>query len=154
MHRAAIVLSILGCLVALSRLARAEEIGHVDTKWNALSPDDSIVIEAFDDPVVQGVVCHLSRARKGGWKGAVGLAEDPTEASIACRQIGPIQFLGEVKKGEEVFSQRASAVFKRIHVVRFLDRKRNVLVYLTYSDRIIEGSPKNSLSTVPIMPWR
>lgn len=147
----------LVCLAAFAGFpgpGRAEEIGHVDTKWNALSPDDSIVVEAFDDPVVEGVACHLSRARKGGWKGAVGLAEDPTEASIACRQVGPIRFRREVKEGEEVFSQRASAVFKRIHVVRFFDRKRNVLVYLTYSDKIIEGSPKNAISSVPIMPWR
>jgi len=144
----------VGCLAGLIGPALAEEIGSVDTKWNALSPDDSIVVEAFDDPDVQGVVCHLSRAKKGGWKGAVGMAEDPSEASIACRQIGPIAYRRKITDGDEVFSRKASAVFKRIHVVRFLDRKRNVLVYLTYSDRVIEGSPKNAISTVPIMPWR
>ena len=137
----------------ISNTAFAEIVGHVDTKWNALSPDDSIVVEAFDDPDIEGVACHMSRAKKGGWKRAVGLGEDPSEASIACRQIGPIKLEGELQDGEEVFSARASAVFKKIHVVRFLDKKRNTLVYLVYSDRVIEGSPKNSISTVPIMPW-
>lgn len=134
--------------------AAAERIGHVDTKFNLLSPDDSIVVEAFDDPDVPGVVCHLSRAQKGGWKGAVGLAEDTSDASIACRQIGPIQIQGELRDGDQVFSQRASPLFKRIRVVRFFDRKRNTLVYLAYSEKLVEGSPKNSISTVPIMPWR
>lgn len=133
--------------------AQAERIGSVDTKFNLLSPDDSIVIEAFDDPDVEGVACHLSRAQKGGWKGAVGLAEDTSDASIACRQIGPIAIKGKLKDGAQVFSQRASALFKRIRVVRFHDQKRNTLVYLVYSEKLIEGSPKNSISTVPIMPW-
>jgi len=140
-------------LACFSRASFAEIVGHVDTKWNALSPDDSIVVEAFDDPDVVGVACHISRAKKGGWKRTVGLGEDPSEASIACRQIGPIKIEGTLEDGEEVFSARASAVFKKIHVVRFLDKKRNTLVYLVYSDKLIDGSPKNSLSTVPMMPW-
>jgi len=146
---------IIGLAVSLmSTVVLAEVIGHVDTKFNMLSPDDSIVIEAFDDPKVEGVTCHLSRAQKGGWKGAVGLAEDTSDASIACRQIGPVKIKGELKDGEEVFSKRASFLFKRIHVVRFFDRKRNTLVYLVYSDKIIEGSPKNSITTVPIIEWK
>ena len=131
----------------------AEVIGHVDTKFNLLSPDDSIVVEAFDDPKIDGVACHISRAQKGGWSGAVGLAEDTSDASIACRQIGPVKFKSGIEDGEEVFTKRASLLFKKIHVVRFHDKKRNTLVYLVYSDKIIEGSPKNSISTVPIMPW-
>ena len=137
----------------LPKSASAEVIGHVDTKFNLLSPDDSIVVEAFDDPDIEGVACHLSRAQKGGWKGAIGLAEDTSDASIACRQIGPVEIKRKIKDGDEVFSKRASALFKRIHVVRFYDQKRNTLIYLEYSDKIIEGSPKNSISTVPIMPW-
>ena len=133
--------------------ASAEVIGHVDTKFNLLSPDDSIVVEAFDDPKIEGVACHISRAQKGGWTGAVGLAEDTSDASIACRQIGPVKFKSEIEEGEEVFTKRASILFKKIHVVRFYDKKRNTLVYLVYSDKLIEGSPKNSISTVPIMPW-
>lgn len=134
--------------------AAAEEIGSVDTVFKLVGPNHRIVVEAFDDPVVEGVTCHLSRAKKGGLSGAVGLAEDPSDASIACRQVGPIRFLDEIEDGDEVFSRRSSVLFKRVHVVRFLDSKRNVLIYLTYSDKLIEGSPKNAISTVPIMPWR
>src|SRR5690606_36456695 len=112
-----------------------------------------IVVEAFDDPKVEGVTCYLSRAKTGGVKGGFGLAEDRAEASIACRQVGPIRFTAELKEGEEVFKERTSLVFKSMQVVRFHDRKRNTLVYLVYSDRIIEGSPQNSLTAVPIRPW-
>ena len=132
----------------------AEEIGSVDTVFKLIGPDHKIVIEAFDDPVVVGVACHLSRAKQGGITGALGLAEDTSDASIACRQIGPIHFKREFKNGEEVFSKRTSLVFKSMQVVRFLDKKRNVLIYLVYSDKLVEGSPKNSISTVPIMPWK
>ncbi|MBF0565578.1 MAG: CreA family protein [Nitrospirae bacterium] len=131
----------------------AEEIGSVSTKFNLLTPNHKIVIEAFDDPKVEGVACHLSRAKKGGLKGAVGVAEDTSDASIACRQIGPIVIKGKIKDGEDVFEKRTSLLFKKLQVVRFFDKKRNTLIYLAYSDKIIEGSPKNAISTVPIMPW-
>ena len=133
--------------------AVAEEIGSVDTAFKIIGPNHKIVIEAFDDPKVEGVACHVSRAKTGGVSGALGLAEDTSDASIACRQIGPVRFLSELEDGEEVFSERRSLLFKRLHVVRFHDKKRNTLVYLVYSDKLIEGSPKNSISTVPIMPW-
>ncbi|MBF0336313.1 MAG: CreA family protein [Nitrospirae bacterium] len=132
----------------------AEEIGSVDTKFNLLTPNHKIVIEAFDDPKVEGVTCHLSRAQTGGMKGAVGLAENPSDASIACRQIGTVKIKGTLKDGEDVFEKRTSALFKKLQVVRFYDKKRNTLVYLVYSDKIVEGSPKNAISTVPIMPWK
>lgn len=136
-------------------IAEGEIIGTVDTNFRLLSRDDDIVIEAFDDPKIKGVVCHLSRARKGGVKGMVGLAEDTSDASIACRQIGPIKLdKTKLKDGENVFTKNTSLVFKTMQVVRFLDRKRNVLIYLVYSDRLVEGSPKNAISTVPIMPWK
>lgn len=127
--------------------------GEVSTRFRWMGPNDKIVIDGFDDPKVQGVACHISRAQTGGVKGAMGVAEDVSDAAIACRQVGPIRFLGELKDGEEVFDERRSLLFKELHVVRFFDRERNVLVYVSYSDRVIEGSPKNSISTVPIMPW-
>lgn len=129
----------------------AEEIGSVSTVFKLLGPNDKIVIEAFDDPKVDGVTCHLSRAKKGGVTGAVGLATDTSDAAIACRQVGPITIKEELKDGELVFNKRTSVLFKTMQVVRFLDKTRNVLVYLVYSDKLIDGSPKNSISTVPII---
>ena len=139
-------------LLLLRALVRAEEIGEVSTVFKWVGPNDKIVVEAFDDPKVEGVTCYLSRAKTGGVKGGLGLAEDRAEASIACRQVGPIRFTEELKDGEEVFKQRTSLVFKSMQVVRFFDKKRNALVYLVYSDRVIEGSPQNAVTAIPIMP--
>lgn len=130
--------------------ARAEEIGSVSTVFKMLGPNDKIVVEAFDDPAVAGVTCYLSRAKKGGISGGLGVAEDTSDASIACRQVGPIAIKGALKDGDVVFRKDTSLLFKTMQVVRFHDRKRNVLVYLVYSDRIVEGSPKNSVSVVPV----
>ncbi len=127
--------------------------GSISTNFRWLGPNDKIVVDGFDDPKIQGVACHISRAQTGGVKGAMGVAEDTSDASIACRQIGPIRFLDEIKDGERVFDEHRSIVFKTLQVVRFFDPERNVLVYVSYSDRVIEGSPKNSVSTVPLMPW-
>jgi CreA protein len=127
--------------------------GEVSTRFRLIGPNDRIVVDGFDDPKVEGVACHISRAVTGGVKGELGFAEDTSDASIACRQVGPIRITGELKDGESVFDERRSLVFKRLHVVRFFDRERNVLVYVSYSDRVIEGSPKNSISTVPVMGW-
>ncbi|WP_024873215.1 CreA family protein [Tolumonas lignilytica] len=131
-------------------IAKAEIIGSVSTTFKLLGANDKIIIEAFDDPKVSGVACHLSRAKTGGVKGSLGVAEDTSDASIACRQIGPIQVHDIKPDGEEVFTQKTSLLFKKIHVVRFLDKTRNVLVYLVYSDKLVDGSPKNSISTVPL----
>lgn len=144
---------LLAAMAAMPLLVAAEEIGSVSTVFKWLGPNDKIVIEAFDDPKVEGVTCYLSRAKTGGVKGGLGLAEDRAEASIACRQVGPVRFTAELKDGEEVFKERTSLVFKTMQVVRFFDRKRNTLVYLVYSDRIIEGSPQNAVTAIPIMPW-
>lgn len=127
--------------------------GSVNTHFRWLGPNDKIVIDGFDDPKVQGVACHIARAETGGVKGELGVAEDTSDVSIACRQIAPIKIVGELKDGERVFDEHRSLVFKKLQVVRFFDRERNVLVYVAYSDRVIEGSPKNSISTVPIMRW-
>lgn len=130
--------------------AFAEKVGEVDTAFKLLGPNHKIVIEAYDDPGVQGVSCHVSRAKTGGFKGAIGLAEDLAEASIACRQVGPISFAQPIPKQEEIFDERLSILFKKLRVVRVVDTKRNTLIYLTYSDRLVEGSPKNSITSVPV----
>lgn len=139
-------------LVALACTVRAEPIGEVDTVFKFIGPDHKIVVDAYDDPGVAGVTCYVSKAKTGGIKGAVGLAEDKSEASIACRQVGPISFPSgkPLPMKEEVYSERRSLVFKRLRVVRMVDPARNVLVYLTYQDRVIEGSPQNSVTVVPV----
>ena len=146
-HR--LTLLLLGAVAACT--AGAEQVGEVDTVFKLIGPDHKIVVEAYDDPKVAGVTCYVSRAKTGGVKGALGLAEDKAEASIACRQTGPISFTGKpMDKQEEMFNERISLVFKKLRVVRMVDKQRNTLVYLTYSDRVIEGSPKNSVTAVPV----
>ena len=137
-------------LLLAASLARAEPIGSVDTAFKLIGPDHKIVIDAHDDPKVGGVTCYVSRAKTGGIKGAIGLAEDKAEASIACRQVGPIQIKQPLPAQEEVFSERISLVFKRLRIVRIVDVPRNTLVYLTYSDRLIDGSPQNSITAVAV----
>ncbi|MEO5335615.1 MAG: CreA family protein [Magnetospirillum sp. WYHS-4] len=136
-----------------STVVTAEEVGCVTTSFRVLG-SDKICIDSFKDPKVDGVVCHVSRARTGGVKGSVGLAEDTSDAAIACRQVGPIAMRAEIKDGEDVFKESRSWLFKKLQVVRFHDKPNNTLVYLVYSDKLIDGSPKNSVSTVPIMPWQ
>ena len=133
-----------------SATAMAEPIGEVDTVFKLLGPDHKIVVEAYDDPKVGGISCYVSRAKTGGIKGAVGLAEDTSDASIACRQVGALTFAKPLPVQEEVFSERTSLLFKKLRVVRMVDTRRNTLVYLTYSDRVIEGSPKNSIAAVAV----
>jgi CreA protein len=127
--------------------------GSVNTNFRWLGPDDKIAVDGFDDPRVPGVACHISRAITGGVKGALRVAEDTSDASIACRQVGPIRIPADLKDGESVFDERRSLLFKQLHVVRFYDRGRNVLVYVSYSDRVVAGSPKNSISSVPVEGW-
>ncbi|WP_317204270.1 CreA family protein [Janthinobacterium sp.] len=137
-------------LLAAAAPAPAETVGAVDTAFQLLGPDHKVVVEVFDDPLVGGVSCYLSRAKTGGLKGAIGLAEDKAESSVACRQVGPLSFKGKLPRQEEVFSERASIFFKHVRVVRMVDAKRNALVYLVYSDRLVDGSPKNSVTAVPV----
>jgi CreA protein len=143
---------LVGCaaFAGLLQVAQAEQVGEVDTVFKLIGPDHKVVVDAYDDPKVNGVTCYVSRAKTGGIKGAVGLAEDKAEASIACRQFGPVSFTEPLRARDEVFSERQSILFKRLRVVRMLDAKRNTLIYLSYSDRLIEGSPQNSVSAVPI----
>ncbi|HOB65996.1 MAG TPA: CreA family protein [Ottowia sp.] len=137
-------------IAALATAAQAQKIGDVSTAFQWVGPNHKIVVEAYDDPLVDGVTCYISRARTGGIKGGLGLAEDRAEASIACRQVGPVHFKGPLKQEDEVFSERMSILFKRLRVVRMVDAPRNTLVYLTYSDKLIEGSPQNAVTAVPI----
>ena len=143
----------LFCCAAIVSASYAEEVGSVDTEFKWLGPDHKIVVEAFDDPKIEGITCYLSRSKKGGLKGMVGLAEETSDASLACRQVGPIHVVGELKEGERVFSESRSLIFKKLQVVRFFDKKRQTYIYLAYSDRVIEGSPQNAISTVPIQSW-
>lgn len=144
--------SAAGLLLALTCVAAAsgEKIGTVDTAFKLIGRDHDILVEAYDDPGAPGVTCYVSRARTGGIKGSLGLAEDRAEASIACRQTGPISFPKPLRQQEEVFSERMSLLFKRLRIVRMVDRTRNTLVYLTYSEKLIDGSPQNSVTAVPV----
>jgi len=148
-----LLFAFLLCAVAPSPVA-AETIGSVDTVFHMFSRDDDIVVEAFDDPDISGVTCYLSRARKGGVKGMIGVAEDPSDASIECIRTGSISVPDAIKAGkkdgERVFKKSTSLVFKSMQVVRFYDRKRDVIVYMVYSDRVVEGSPKNSVTCVKV----
>ena len=138
-----------GLLLGVSSLgAHAEQIGSVDTVFKMFGPDHKIVVEAFDDPDVKNVTCYVSRAKTG---------EDTSDAAISCQQVGPVELSDKIKngkaEGEVVFKKRTSLVFKSLQVVRFYDAKRNTLAYLAYSDKVVDGSPKNAISAVPIMPW-
>ena len=144
-------------LLVVGRAAQAEQIGSVDTVFKMFGPDHKIVVEAFADPDVKNVTCYVSRAKTGGIKGGLGLAEDTSDAAISCQQVGPVELSDKIKngkaQGDVVFQKRTSLVFKKLQVVRFYDAKRNTLAYLAYSDKVVEGSPKNAISAVPIMPW-
>jgi len=144
--RSAAVLLVL----AAAATARAEPIGDVNTAFQWIGPDHKIVVDAYDDPKVAGITCYVSHARTGGIKGALGIAEDKAEASIACRQVGPVAVRQPLPQQEEVFSERMSLLFKRLRIVRMVDRARNTLVYLTYSDRLVDGSPQNAVTAVPV----
>jgi CreA protein len=137
-------------LCAATVVAHAQRVGEVDTVFKLIGPDHKIIVDAYDDPEVKGVTCYVSRAKTGGISGGLGLAEDKAEASIACRQTGPISFPKPIRRQGEMFSERISLVFKRLRVVRMVDAERNTLVYLTYSDRVVEGSPQNSVTAVPV----
>jgi CreA protein len=143
---------LLSGLVLLSAAlgTSAETIGDVSTTFKLLSPNDKVVVDVFDDPQVEGVACYLSHAKTGGYKGALGLAEDTSDAAVACRQVGPIAFKGKIDQQDEVFNARSSFLFKHVRVVRMVDVKRNTLVYLVYSDKLIDGSPKNNVTAVPV----
>jgi CreA protein len=141
-------------LVAASGLARADDLACVSTTFKLLSPNDKVCVSEFDDPKVPGVTCHISQARKGGWGQPLGLNEDPSNFSVACRQTGPITAdIAKLPQKEEAFTEKTSIFFKATRIFRLTDQKHNTLVYLAISSKLINGSPANAISTVPIMPW-
>ena len=148
---ATVLASLTGAGAALA--GGPDLIFRKSTVWKFLTPDDKLAVYGIDDPLVEGVACHYTIPQKGGLSGMVGVAEEVSDVSLACRQIGPISFKEKMEQGDVVFSERRSLIFKRMQIVRGCDAKRNTLVYLVYSDKLIEGSPKNSTSTVPIAPW-
>ena len=154
--RVLMLLAALVTMAALPPVVLAQEpdlIFRRSTVWKFLTPDHKLATYGIDDPVINGIACHFTVPEKGGVEGLLGVAEEVSDISLACRQVGPIAFKEKFEQGEEMFRQRRSLFFKRMRIVRGCDVERNVLVYLVYSDKLIEGSPKNSTSTVPIMPW-
>ena len=149
-----IAVGVCGSFVAAANAADEPDLlFRKSTVFKWLMPNDKLATYGLDDPEVEGVACHFTVPEKGGLKGWIGVAEEVSDISLACRQIGPIRFKQKFSQGEDVFRQRRSLFFKKMQIVRGCDLRRNVLVYMVYSDRIIEGSPKNSTSSVPIMPW-
>ncbi len=141
-------------VIAAPALARADELSCISTTFNFLSPNDKVCVADFDDPNVPGVTCHISQARKGGWGQPLGLNEDPSNFSVTCHQTGPISVdMSKLTDNEEVFTEKTSIIFKATRIYRVVDKKHNTLVYLAVSSKIISGSPFNSISSVPIMPW-
>ena len=134
--------------------AHATDLSCVSTTFNALSPNDKVCVSVFEDQQVPGIVCHISQARKGGWGQPFGLNEDPSNFSVSCRQNGPIDTdLSKLVDNQEVFTQKTSIFFKTTRIYRMVDKPHNTLVYLAISTKIVNGSPANAISTVPIMPW-
>ncbi len=150
---ATLVIALAATATAQAESADPDLIFKRSTTFKLLTPNDKLAVYGIDDPLVEGVACHFTTPEKGGLTGALGLAEQTSDVSLACRQYGPIRFTGKFEQGEVVFSERRSIFFKKMQIVRGCDTKRNILVYMTYSDKLIEGSPKNSTSTVPIQPW-
>jgi CreA protein len=151
-----LMLALVLAVAAASGTARAEDPDRIMSKstvWRPLTPNDKLVVYGIDDPAVEGVACHYTTPERGGVKGTLGLAEEVSDISLSCRQIGPVRFKDKFEQGAIVFSERRSLIFKRMQIVRGCDARRNTLVYLVYSDRPVEGSPKNSTSSVPLMPW-
>lgn len=146
-------LALLATLTIAASPVAAEEIGCATTTWKLIGANHRVCVYAYDDPKIAGVTCHVSQARTGGVKGSLGLAEDPSQFSIACRQVGPITLPAKLPEDEVVFSEDTSIFFKETKIHRFFDAKRNVLVYMAISRKIIEGAPANSISSVPIQPW-
>ncbi|EIM30427.1 CreA family protein [Microvirga lotononidis] len=151
--RIALILAVTMAAVTGAAAQEPDLIFKKSTVWRALTPDDKLAVYGLDDPMVEGVACHYTTPERGGISGTFGVAEEVSDISLSCRQVGPVKFKQKFGQGDVVFSERRSLIFKKMQIVRGCDAKRNTLVYMVYSDRPIEGSPKNSTSTVPLMPW-
>lgn len=149
----ALAFAVLGFVAPAARAEEPDLIFKKSTVWKLLTPDDKLAVYGIDDPDVEGVACHYTVPERGGVKGMFGVAEETSDVSLACRQWGPIKFKRQLEQGDDMFRTRRSLIFKKMQIVRGCDAKRNVLVYMVYTDKLIEGSPKNSTSTVPLMPW-
>jgi CreA protein len=153
------VASLLGSLILVAATAQtvraddADLIFRKSTVFHMMTPNDKLATYAIDDPMIEGVACFFTVPEKGGLSGAFGVAEQTSDVSLACRQVGPITFKQKSQQGDVAFTERRSLFFKKMQVVRGCDAKRNTLVYMAYTDKLIEGSPKNSTSAVPIQPW-
>lgn len=154
-RRCLLAASALLALAGVTAPAAAQEdlIFRKSTVWKMLTPDDKLAVYGVDDPVVEGVACHYTVPEKGGVSGMFGVAEEVSDVSLSCRQIGPIRFKEKASQGDVVFRERRSLIWKKMQIVRGCDAKRNVLIYMVYTDKLIDGSPQNSTSSVPIMPW-
>lgn len=146
------VIQVASLLLATSSVL-ADNVGCVTTAWKLIGANHKVCVDAFQDPKVRGVTCHVSQARTGGVSGSLGLAQDPSQFSLSCRQTGPIVLPAKLPKEETVFSEDTSILFKETRIVRMWDEVHRTLVYLAISRKLIEGAPANSLSTVPVMPW-
>ena len=157
MHRAALLAAFVSLsspiLPAHAQSQDPDLIFRKSTTFKLLTPNDKLAVYGIDDPIVEGIACHYTTPEKGGVSGALGLAEETSDISLSCRQYGPIRFKEKFAQGDVVFSEKRSIFFKKMQIVRGCDTKRTILVYMTYSDKLVEGSPKNSTSTVPIEPW-
>ena len=153
----------LGMLSSHSRT-----IGSIDTTFKLIGKNDRLTVESFDDPLVKNVTCYISRPLKGGISGGLGMAEETSDSSISCRQVGEIQDseISKLKEFEDrakklkgkkaisfrsVFKEDTSLFFKNTYVVRFFDEQKNVIVYLSFAREFVDGSPKSSISVVPIL---
>ena len=145
------VVALTGAVAPAS--AQEDLIFKKSTVWKMMTPDDKLAVYGVDDPIVEGVACHYTTPEKGGVSGMFGVAEEVSDVSLACRQIGPISFKEKFSQGDVVFRERRSLIWKKMQIVRGCDKKRNVLIYMVYTDKLIDGSPQNSTSSVPIMPW-
>jgi CreA protein len=158
--RANVFLGVAGIVIALAAAAPARAdsadpdlIFRKSTTFKLLTPNDKLAVYGIDDPLVEGVACHYTTPERGGLAGAFGLAEQTSDISLSCRQYGPVKFKDKFAQGDVVFSERRSLFFKKMQIVRGCDAKRNILIYMTYTDKLVDGSPKNSTSAVPIEPW-
>jgi CreA protein len=149
-----LLMAVSAVFLAATGIARAEDLACVSTTFNLLSPNDKVCVSDFEDPKVPGVVCFVSQARKGGWGQTLGVNDDPSNFSVACRQMGPITVdISTLPESQEAFSEKTSILFKATRIYRLPDKKQNTLVYLAISSKIVNGSPANAISIVPIMPW-
>jgi CreA protein len=148
------MLALIGAASALAADASGPDlIFRQSTDFKLLTPNDKLATYGIDDPVVEGVACYYTMHEKGGVTGALGLAENTSDVSLSCRQYGPVKFREKFSQGDQVFSEKRSLFFKRMQIVRGCDVKRNVMVYMVYSDKLVEGSPQNSTSALSLEPW-